>query len=220
MDFIADNEILVVILLVFALFILIVGLSRLLVTFRIELPEKRAGRIGEKFAKRIISEILYDDEVLLTNVHIIAEGKEAEIDDVIINDKGVFIIEVKNYSGQLIGEEDDFEWVKNKITEAGNLYQSTVKNPIKQVKRQEYLLSRFLRDHGVKVWIKGYAFLVERNSPVKSSYILDTQKDIDAVLHSESENHLDEETIGRIVELLTDEFKPANNYGLTGDMGL
>ena len=34
----------------------------------IELPEKRAGRLGENFASTVIQEILHEDDVMLTNV--------------------------------------------------------------------------------------------------------------------------------------------------------
>ena len=106
-----------------------------------ESEARRAGRRGEHFASRLISEVLNDRDILLTNVKLSYDGKRTELDNVIINNRGVFIIEVKNYSGMLVGEEDDFEWVKNKVTDAGNIDQKTVKNPIPQVKRQIYILS-------------------------------------------------------------------------------
>ena len=48
------------------------------------------------------------------------------------------------YSGQLIGDEDDYEWQKIKITGSGNMYAKQVKNPIRQLKRQVYLLAHYL----------------------------------------------------------------------------
>ena len=149
----------------------------------IELPEKRAGRLGESFANTVIQEILHDDDVMLTNVRIMAEGKQAELDDLIINKRGVFIIEVKNYSGELFGEEEEDDWIKTKMTPGGSLYQKTVRNPIRQVKRQIHILSRFLKENNVHVWIDGYVFFVQNNSPVESKYILKTQRDIDLAIH-------------------------------------
>lgn len=57
----------------------------------------------------------------------------------VINRYGVFIIEVKNYKGELVGNGDDYEWKKYKTTGAGNTYEKTVKNPIRQVKRQIHM---------------------------------------------------------------------------------
>ncbi len=168
----------------------------------IELPEKRAGRLGERFAYEVISEILREDDVLLTNITVNADGKQAEFDDVIINSRGVFIIEVKNYSGELFGDEDDSEWIKNKMTPGGQFFQKTVKNPVKQVKRQVYVLAQFLKSRGINVWIDGYVFFVQQNSPVRSVYVLETQRDIDRAVHRKRDEVLDEETIDRILEVL------------------
>jgi hypothetical protein len=168
----------------------------------IELPEKRAGRLGERFAYEVISEILRKDDVLLTNITVTFDGKQAEFDDVIINSTGVYIIEVKNYSGELFGDEDDCEWIKNKMTPGGQFYQKTVKNPIKQVKRQVNVLSQYLQNNGINAWIKGYVFFVEQNCPVQSEYVLATQRDIDEAVHRPGDETLDERTIDRIREVL------------------
>ncbi|MCR5499436.1 MAG: NERD domain-containing protein [Acetatifactor sp.] len=164
----------------------------------IELPEKRAGRLGERFAYEVISEILREGDVLLTNITVTFDGKQAEFDDVIINSTGVYIIEVKNYSGELFGDEDDYEWIKNKMTPGGQFYQKTVKNPIKQVKRQVNVLSQYLQNNGINAWIKGYVFFVEQNSPVQSEYVLATQRDIDEAVHRPGDEALDERTTDRI----------------------
>ncbi len=184
-------------------FILIVKLIFKIDITLFESGEERAGRHGEQFVSQIIREILNEKDVLLTNVKVSFEGKNTELDNVIINNRGVFIIEVKNYSGILIGDEDDFEWIKNKYTEAGNFYQKSVKNPIKQIKRQVYILSRYLKAHEFDVWIEGYVFLVEGNSPVNSKYILNTQKDIDTVIHFGINNKLKKVDKERIVEFIS-----------------
>ena len=167
-----------------------------------ESEARRAGRRGEHFASRLISEVLNDWDILLTNVKLSYDGKRTELDNVIINNRGVFIIEVKNYSGMLVGEEDDFEWVKNKVTDAGNIYQKTVKNPIPQVKRQIYILSGRLKQRKLDVWVEGYVFFVERNSPVRSDYVLDTRRDIDRVIHHGTDNNLSNAEKKRIVDAL------------------
>ena len=169
----------------------------------IEPPEKRAGRLGEEYVASVIKEILNKDDILLTNIEITIDGKTTEIDNIIINKNGIFIIEVKNYSGQLSGEVDDYEWSKTKVTEIGNQYQKVVKNPIKQVKRQEYFLSRLLKQHGIWIWIRGYVFFVEENSPINNERVLATRKDIDVAIHSKSMNYLDKKTIEMIENLLS-----------------
>lgn len=171
--------------------------------FIYEPPEKKAGRHGERIATEVIKEVLNERDVLLTNVEILCNGRRAELDNVVINDRGVFIIEVKNFIGELFGEEDDAEWMKFKTSYSGEVFQKNVRNPIKQVKRQIYLLSQKLENHGVKLWIGGYVFLVEGNSPVKSDFILETRKDIERAIHQPTRNKMEGRTREKIIALLS-----------------
>ena len=74
-----------------------------------EHPRIKAGKRGEKAATDIIKQVLQEGDELLTNVCINYRERMAELDNVIINRSGIFIVEVKNYSGMLTGEEDDYE---------------------------------------------------------------------------------------------------------------
>lgn len=164
--------------------------------------QKQAGIDGEEAARKAIKSILREDDILLNNINVEFEGKHTEIDNLIVNKYGIFIIEVKNYSGQLIGKEDDFEWQKVKITDAGNVYEKTVKNPIVQVKRQIYILAGHLRHYDINVWIRGYSILLNNNSPVKNDSILTSLNDIDRVTHIRESNGLGKKTIEKVLFLL------------------
>ena len=168
-----------------------------------EPPERRAGRRGEAIAADAIRQVLRDDDYLLTNGRISIPEKETELDNVVVNRYGVFIIEVKNYKGELVGNEDDYEWEKYKTTDAGNTYEKTVKNPIRQVRRQIHILVQYLKYYGVDVWVKGYVILLHRNSPVESELVLDSLADIDRALHTPYRTRLDKKTVEKIVELLS-----------------
>ena len=183
--------------------ILIIGLPILLGCTKGESPEKKAGRMGERFATSVISEILYKDDILLTNVRVSSGGNNTELDNVIINKNGVFIIEVKNYSGDIAGAEEDDEWIKIETVHSGGIYQKTVKNPIKQVKRQVDIVADYLGQHDLSVRVKGFVFFVNRNSPTESRYILATQRDMDEIIHKPCKDILLEETIKLIKQLLT-----------------
>ena len=121
----------------------------------------------------------------------------------ILNKRGIYIIEVKNYVGTITGGLNDYEWSKTKTTASGNEYTSVVKNPINQVRRQVYLLANYLKANGINIWIEGYAFLVEGNSPIQSAYILHDQKDIDAAIHLRTNNKINSQTREKIIELLS-----------------
>ncbi len=167
-----------------------------------ESGEKRAGRRGESFATDQIRHVLREDDVLLTNVEISFDGRRTELDNLIINKYGVFIIEVKNYKGRLQGTEDDYEWKKYKDDGYGNTFLKNVKNPIRQVKRQVCLLAKSLDYYGVHVWVKGYVLFVQGNSPVQSEYVLSSLDDIDRVIHTFEKNRLTKTQTAKIVEYL------------------
>ena len=167
-----------------------------------ESPRVRAGKEGEKEATEIIKRVLRENDILLTNVRIQYKEKETELDNVIINNRGVFIIEVKNYSGVLIGGENDYEWTKYKVSRGGNTYEKQVRNPIKQVKRQVYILSRFLKYYGIKVCIDGYVLLLNRNGPVDSSLILESYEQINEAIHKRQQKEMNKKTVLAIKELL------------------
>lgn len=126
------------------------------------------------------------------------------MDNLIVNKYGVFIIEVKNYNGCLLGEEDDYNWIKYKDDGYGNVFQKEVKNPLKQVNRQTYLLANYLRENGADVWVEGYAILVQQNSPVDSPHVLTSSADIDKAIHTYSRKPLDNKTIEKIRDLVID----------------
>ena len=167
-----------------------------------ESASERAGRHGERIAAEMISQVLKEGDYLLTNIKIAYDGKQAEMDCIIVNKFGVFIFEVKNYSGQLMGDEDDYEWQKIKITNSGNMYSKQVKNPIRQLKRQIYLLAHYLQSHRIKVWVEGYVILLHQNSPVDSEYIISSLSDIDRAIHIKGKNNLHPKEIEQIIARL------------------
>lgn len=150
-------------LIIFPSFLVIVAFVCLLIYLVNNKPvtplEKRAGNYGEKVARDIICKSLTEEDKLFTNISFEYDGRLTELDNIIVNKYGVFIIEVKNYMGELHGSEDDFEWKKYKTTDAGNTYIKNVKNPIKQVKRQIYLLAQYLQLNNINVWVEGFVFL-------------------------------------------------------------
>jgi len=166
-------------------------------------PVQKAGLDAELVGTRIIKKALHADDTILTNIEISYDGKPSEMDNVIVNKYGVFIIEVKYYKGRLKGREDDYEWDKYNTTEANNTYVKKVKNPIVQVKRQIYILAGFLKEHDLRVWVKGYAFLLENNSPVDSEYILNSSSAIEKSIHTQDRKLLDRKTVNAIIELLS-----------------
>ncbi|MBU3824593.1 MAG: NERD domain-containing protein [Candidatus Oceanisphaera merdipullorum] len=78
-----------------------------------------------------------------------------EADVIVVGPNAVFIIEVKHNSGSIKGADGDSEWRVEKTSRGGNVYGKTMRNPISQVKRLVWLLSKDLKAKHSRAWIQG-----------------------------------------------------------------
>lgn len=190
-------QIIVIIFFVIILFIF------LLLSLSSDEDQKRiAGKEGELQAKKILNHYLNENDLLLNNVNISIHGRNTELDYVVINNNGVFIFEVKNFSGKLVGNEDDQYWNKYKISRGNKEYIKEIRNPIKQLKREIYLLKEYLKYYGVDLWIEGYVLFVNMNSPVESEYTVNDKSEIDDILHLRRNQVLTKNQIEKIISIL------------------
>lgn len=159
---------------------------------------KKAGNKGEKIFSNNMEHILHKDDIMLKNVELKYDESKTEIDTLIVNKNGVFIFEVKYYNGRLYGNEDDFYWTKIKTTPGGQKFEKQVKNPVKQVKREIYILSHILKQHKIKTWVQGYAYLLNNTSPVESEHLVKSYQEIDQIIHTSSDTPLSQKQIAKI----------------------
>lgn len=190
-------QIIVIIFFVIILFIF------LLLSLSSDEDQKRiAGKEGELQAKKILNHYLNENDLLLNNVNISIHGRNTELDYVVINNNGIFIFEVKNFSGKLVGNEDDQYWNKYKISRGNKEYIKEIRNPIKQLKREIYLLKEYLKYYGVDLWIECYVLFVNMNSPVESEYTVNDKSEIDDILHLRRNQVLTKNQIEKIISIL------------------
>ena len=69
-------------------------------------PWKAAGNEGEWIAEGRIFSIIREDDHYCLNLRITYESGRAELDSLIFNHNGVFVIEVKNWSGIISRSEE------------------------------------------------------------------------------------------------------------------
>ncbi|MGL5668812.1 MAG: NERD domain-containing protein, partial [Shewanella sp.] len=123
------------ILFVIPIFILVSAIVSLL--FRPSLRQYRAERLGQQGEKRVakLLKLGFKDEEfrlyrnLILPMDEITEGTPAltEVDLVLLTHFGVFVIEVKNYSGWIFGGEKQAQWTQKIFTK-----QTRFKNPLHQ----------------------------------------------------------------------------------------
>ena len=183
-------------------FVIILFIILLLSLSNGEDQKRIAGKEGELQAKKILNHYLNENDLLLNNVNISIHGRNTELDYVVINNNGVFIFEVKNFSGKLVGNEDDQYWNKYKISSGNKEYIKEIRNPIKQLKREIYLLKEYLKYYGVDLWIEGYVLFVNMNSPVESEYTVNDKSEIDDILHLRRNQVLTKNQIEKILSIL------------------
>ena len=91
--------------------------------------KKRKNYTIENQGERQVSEVLKKIKgyKLLNNILIKNQDKTTQIDHILIGKKGIFVIETKDFSGIITGEEYSKEWVQILNGNANNFY-----NPIRQ----------------------------------------------------------------------------------------
>lgn len=147
-----------------------------------EEQRRRAGAEGEQFACMLLKYALQEGDRVARNVNGVVDGQRLECDIVVVNQAGVFVIEVKNYGGYLTGNAEDYKWMEYRGDVWGS--RKEVSNPIRQVNRQAGLLARYLRDNGItSIWVEGYAFLTRNNAPIDSERILQNSEQMARAIH-------------------------------------
>ena len=116
-----------------------------------------SGLKGEKLLSKIAKKHKNDYNIFL-NLPIRYKRNRSEIDMLMVSEKGILIVEVKNHSGTLVGSDKDEMWCQYKHYKDGRSTESEMKNPIKQISRQRDILKNILRSHGYDVWIDGVVY--------------------------------------------------------------
>jgi len=99
------------------------------------------GVWGEIQVKLALGKNKPDKKYVINNLMIVNEGKSSQIDHVLINQTGIFVIETKNYAGRIYGSEDQKEWTQ--VLAYGKV-KNKFYNPILQNRTHIYALSKVL----------------------------------------------------------------------------
>lgn len=119
----------------------------------------KIGLEGEERALAVISN-LDNDYHVFTNGTVNYEGQESELDLIVVGKKGIFVVEVKNYRGEIEGKEEERFWKQHKIGRKGTHYTQEFYSPVKQVGTHVYRLSKILKDANVYTWVQGVVYFV------------------------------------------------------------
>lgn len=102
---------------------------------------KGKGICGEFKIKCIIGKTKPNVQYVFNNYKVVIDGKSSQIDHIVVNKNGVFVIETKNYSGRIYGNDNQLEWTQ--VLAYGKV-KNKFYNPVKQNNTHIYQLSTFL----------------------------------------------------------------------------
>ncbi len=135
-------------------FIIIIPIILLIVlVVYLKQPSAR-GKRGENKVSFVIGDTVENEQYVINNLTILHEGKSTQIDHIVINPRGIFVIETKNYSGEIYGSENQREWTQ--ILANGNV-KNKLFNPLKQNAAHVYHVRRIVGKmpvHSLVVFVK------------------------------------------------------------------
>lgn len=117
----------------------------------------KRGLEGENRALNLLNNLPSNYHVF-NNITVTHEGKSSELDLVIVGDRGIFVVEVKNHNGNIVGNEEERNWQQHKVGRKGGEYSKHLYNPTKQVGTHVFRLSKNLKKNGVHFWVQGAVF--------------------------------------------------------------
>jgi hypothetical protein len=122
--------------------ILIVFIILLVIRYAIN-SYKIKGAIGESRVSHQLNELKEYDYEVLNDILIKTDTGSSQIDHIVISKIGIFVIESKNYSGWIFGNENSEFW-----TQSFSSHRTKFRNPIKQNWAHIYTLKKALSDFG------------------------------------------------------------------------
>ena len=168
MDIVIDKDYLGIIL--FSFFVLITFWCWYV--YRRDQKAKQAqGRQGEAYLSRQLSS-LPKDYILLNDLLLRYDHHTVQIDHVVISPYGVFVVETKNFRGEIYGSSNDKQWLQVNKSRKRYFY-----NPVMQNRRHCQALSAVCRISFKKIFSL-IVFIGRCDLHVKDAYNLVMSKDV------------------------------------------
>lgn len=99
------------------------------------------GWQGERTVRRVLGATRPGVQYVLNNYKLVDGEMSCQIDHILINENGVFVIETKNYSGRIYGSDEQQKWTQ--VLAHGKV-KNKFYNPVKQNDTHVYRLRKVL----------------------------------------------------------------------------
>lgn len=155
-----------------------------------------SGKQGERAVSRRLGETLEGEKYVFNDYRFKVGEQTVQIDHIVVNQNGIFVIETKNYSGTIYGDDEQREWTQ--ILGYGNVVNKFY-SPVKQNASHIYHLKSFIPKN---IGIKSVIVFVQGNiEHIKSRSVI-ALNEIRYCLKSDWGNSLNNLQIERVVKLL------------------
>ena len=118
----------------------------------------KKGFEGENLIIKYLKNSLDDSYCLINDIRL---SPHENIDHIVIGPTGVFVIETKNYEGEIVCNKD--AWAIRYYA-GGEIKDYTIKSPTKQVKRNALKVKKTLEEINLDIWINAIVVFTSNNA--------------------------------------------------------
>ena len=143
------------------LFLIIFAVVAIVLLFRFlrQWTWESKGDRGEHYVANILASLNENEYKVLNDVMLrTKDGKTSQIDHVVVSNYGIFVIETKNYSGWIFGNEKAENWMQSiyvrgyysrryRVSLKGRVEKNQFRNPVKQNWSHIYVLKDLLAEY-------------------------------------------------------------------------
>ncbi|MGI6364082.1 MAG: NERD domain-containing protein [Bacillota bacterium] len=139
------------------------ALVLLLAIYRVFRPQIK-GYIGEKIIAFVLKRLDKEKYTVINDVMVKVEQGTSQIDHVIVSNYGVFVVETKNYSGWIFGDDTSRYWTQVIYKRKEKFY-----NPVRQNLGHVKALKEVLADYPDLLYIPIVVFSINADLKTKTS---------------------------------------------------
>lgn len=122
-----------------------------------------AGAVGEKSGLSVLRK-LPDCFTLFPDITLHLDDKTAQLDCLVLGPTGVFVVEIKNHGGTLVGDLQKPELKKLRFLPNGKVKQSVIYNPVFQVRTHCRLLRALLTQKSFHPPVSGAVYIANSHT--------------------------------------------------------
>jgi uncharacterized membrane protein len=154
------------------------------------------GYLGENSVISVIGGTIAGEKFVINNYMLADDGKSSQIDHIVINGNGIFVIETKNYSGNIYGNESQEQWTQ--VLAYGKV-KNKLYNPLKQNATHIYRLKKILPPY---TKIKSLVVFVQNNTKYIDASNVIPLYDLYAAINKPSDEKLSISKMQEIYDIL------------------